>query len=155
MGQATNTDAKNTNCIGHNLTSLRLYHRMPPAYTAAMTPTERSMKIDLGSGELCLRHGITLRLVRAAGLRIDCLGGKVWITEAGEAADIFLAAGESYRIAGQGLALIESIGDGRVRLTMARPAVGWLTMLVRPKNTAGALVLSRTGRAASAPGFPA
>jgi hypothetical protein len=128
---------------------------MPPAYTASMTNTERSMKIDLGSGELCLRHGVPLRLVGAAGLCIDCQGGKIWITEAGEAADIFLMAGDSYRIAGQGLALIESIGDGRVRLAMARPNGGWLAKLVRPKNTAGALVLSRTGRAASAPGFPA
>jgi len=128
---------------------------MPPAYTAAMTPTERSMKIDLGSGELCLRHGVPLRVVRAAGLRIDCLGGKIWITVAGEAADIFLMAGDSYRIDAQGLALIESIGDGRVRLAMARPAGGWLARLVRQKNAAGTTVLSRTGRAASAPGFPA
>lgn len=128
---------------------------MPPAYTAAMTPMERSMKIDLGSGELCLRHGDPLRVVRAAGLRIDCLGGKIWITVAGETADIFLMAGESYRITGQGLALIESIGDGRVRLAMARPACGWLSRLVRQQNSASAMALSRTGRAASAPGFPA
>lgn len=113
------------------------------------------MKIDLGSGELCLRHGDPLRLVRAAGLRIECLAGEIWITVAGEAADIFLMAGDSYRIAGQGLALIESIGDGRVRLAMARPASGWLTRQVRQQNTAGAAELSRTDRAASAPGFPA
>lgn len=128
---------------------------MLSAYTASMTNTERSMKIDLSSGELCLRHGVPLRLARAAGLRIDCLGGKIWITEAGEAADILLIAGESYWIAGQGLALIESIGDGRVRLATTRPTGSWLAKLLRPKNTAGALVLSRTGQVASAPGFPA
>lgn len=128
---------------------------MPPAYTASMTNMERSMKINLGSGELCLRHGVPLRLARAAGLSIECLGGKIWITEAGETADVFLMAGDSYRIAGQGLALIESIGDGRVCLAMRQPAGGWLAKLFRPKNTAGALVLSRTARVASAPGFPA
>ena len=116
---------------------------------------ECGMKIDLGSGELCLRHGMPLRLVRAAGLRIDCLAGNIWITVAGEAADIFLMAGDSYRITGQGLALIESIGNGQVRLAMARPPGGWMRKLVRQKHAAGAMVLSRTGRAASAPGFPA
>lgn len=151
----TNTVIKTTNCIDHNLTLLRLYHPLPPAYTVVMTPTEHSMKIDLGSGELCLRHGVPLRVARAAGLRIDCLGGKIWITVAGEAADIFLMAGDSYRITGQGLALIESVGDGWVRLAMARPAGGWLARLVRQKNAADAMVLSRTGRVASAPGFPA
>lgn len=120
-----------------------------------MTNTERSMKIDLSSGELCLQHGVPLRVARAAGLRIDCLAGNIWITVAGQATDIFLAAGDSYRIAGQGLTLIESIGDGRVRLALVRPAGGWLSRLVRQQNCAGALELSRTGRAASAPGFPA
>lgn len=113
------------------------------------------MKIDLSSGELCLQHGVPLRVARAAGLRIDCLAGNIWITVAGQATDIFLAAGDSYRIAGQGLTLIESIGDGRVRLALVRPAGGWLSRLVRQQNCAGALELSRTGRAASAPGFPA
>ena len=113
------------------------------------------MKIDLSSGELCLKNGIPLRLARASGLRIDCLSGKIWITETGEAADIFLTAGESYWIASQGLALIESIGDGRVRLVLVRPAGGWLSRLVRQQNSASAMALSRTGRAASAPGFPA
>lgn len=128
---------------------------MPAAYTADVTNTERPMKIDLGSGELCLRHGQPLRLARASGVRVDCLAGNIWITVAGEPADVFLMAGRSYRIEGRGLALIESIGEGRVRLTVPRPADGgWLARLVRPKN-AGGTVLSRTARAASAPGFPA
>lgn len=114
------------------------------------------MKIDLGSGELCLRHGKPLRLVRAAGLRVDCLAGNIWITVAGESADVFLRAGECYRIKNRGLALIESIGDGRVRLQMTPPAAGgWLDRLLRQKNPGGGIGLSRTGRVASAPGFPA
>lgn len=122
------------------------------------------MHIDLGSGELCLRHGEPLRLARASGLRINCLAGNIWITVAGEPADVFLMPGQSYRIKGQGLALIESIGAGRVRLEMARPAgnaARWFNWLPRPTATASGnaffrpALLSRTGRAASAPGFPA
>jgi hypothetical protein len=117
---------------------------------------ERTMKIDLGSGELCLRHGEPLRLVRAAGLRVDCLAGNIWITVAGEPADVFLRAGECYRIKKRGVALIESIGEGRVHLEMAQPAAaGWVDRLLRQQPPVGGIELSRTGRAASAPGFPA
>lgn len=114
------------------------------------------MKIDLGSGELCLRHGQPLRLVRATGVLVDCLSGTIWITVAGEPADVFLQAGQSYRIKSRGLALIESIGEGRVRLRIAQFADdGWPARLLRQKIPAGGMVLSRTGRAASEPGFPA
>lgn len=126
---------------------------MPAAYTAAMINPGNTMKIDLGSGELCLRHGQPLRLVRAAGVLVDCLAGTIWITVTGEPADVFLQAGQSYRIRDRGLALIESIGDGRVRLRIADD--GLPARLLRQKPPAGGMVLSRTGRAASAPGFPA
>lgn len=72
------------------------------------------MKIDLGAGELCLAENRPLRLQEACGLRIRCTAGMVWITVAGESADIFLAAGESYRIPGDGDVLIEGVGSGRI-----------------------------------------
>jgi alkanesulfonate monooxygenase SsuD/methylene tetrahydromethanopterin reductase-like flavin-dependent oxidoreductase (luciferase family) len=152
----TGTVLKQSNCIDHNLTLLRLYHRIPAAYTAPMIYAERTMKIDLGSGELCLRHGQPLRLARAAGVRVDCLAGQIWITVTGEPADHFLQPGQSYRISDQGLALIESIGEGRVRLEMAqRENGGWFDRLLRQKPLAGGMVLSRTDQAASVPDFPA
>lgn len=117
------------------------------------------MHIDLGSGELCLRHGEPVRLTRAAGLHIGCLAGTIWITVAGEPADVFLMPGHSYRIRGQGLALIESIGEGRVRLENVRQAgdtAGWFKWLVqRTATPGGSAPFSRTGPAPSAPGFPA
>jgi hypothetical protein len=129
-----------------------------------MINAERTMKIDLGSGELCLRHGQPIRVTRAPGLRVSCVAGMIWITVAGEAADVFLAPGQSYRIKDQGLALIESIGEGRVRLEIAPPASGasgagrWLAWLARRAARTDCGVrpapFSRTGRAASAPGFP-
>lgn len=74
------------------------------------------MKIDLGSGEICLRDNQPLRLDGARGLRIECMVGMIWITETGHPDDIFLSAGQSYRLAGNGISLVESIGDGRIRL---------------------------------------
>jgi hypothetical protein len=74
------------------------------------------MKIDLGSGELCLADNHPLSLREARGLRVVCMAGTVWLTVEGEAGDIFLRAGQSYRIASNGLALLESIGGGRIRL---------------------------------------
>ena len=135
---------------------------MSPTYTGFLTIAERTMNIDLGSGELCLRHGEPIRIARAPGLRVSCVAGMIWITVAGEPSDVFLSPGQSWRINGQGLALIESIGAGRVRLEMTRPAGGagqWLAWFARRAATAGSRVcpasFSRTGRAASAPGFPA
>jgi len=120
------------------------------------------MKIDLGSGELCLRHGQPVRIVRASGLHICCVAGMIWITVAGEAADIFLAPGQRYRIKTRGLALIESIGEGRVRLEMTPPAGSagrWLAWLALRAATTGRKLrpapFSQTSRAASVPSFPA
>lgn len=79
------------------------------------------MKIDLGAGELCLAENRPLRLQEACGLRIRCTAGMVWITVAGESADVFLAAGESYRIPGDGDVLIEGVGSGRIMVNPEAP----------------------------------
>lgn len=120
------------------------------------------MKIDLGSGELCLQRGEPIRLTRASGLRIRCLSGTVWITVAGDSADIFLEPGQVWQISGPGLALIESIDAGRVRLEMSRPvgkAGQWLARLAGGGRTYESDVrpdrFSRRGLVASATGFPA
>lgn len=72
------------------------------------------MKIDLGGGELCLAENRPLRLQAARGLCIRCTAGMVWITVAGEPADVFLGAGDSYRIPGDGDVLVEGVGSGRI-----------------------------------------
>lgn len=74
------------------------------------------MKIDPLGEEIHLRDGRLLRLADADGMRIRCLNGTIWITSAGEPADILIEAGESYLICRNGLSLIESIGNGCIRL---------------------------------------
>ncbi|PKO89794.1 MAG: hypothetical protein CVU18_03040 [Betaproteobacteria bacterium HGW-Betaproteobacteria-12] len=78
------------------------------------------MKIDLGSGELCLADNHPLSLREARGLSVRCTAGTIWLTVEGEAGDVFLRAGQSYRLASNGLALLESIGGGG-RLRLERP----------------------------------
>lgn len=74
------------------------------------------MEFDLRSGEVCLRDNHPIRLQQARGLRITCTAGTIWITVSGVPGDIFLQTGETHQLASNGLALIESIGTGRVRL---------------------------------------
>lgn len=77
------------------------------------------MDFDLYNSELYLAHNAPVRLMSARGVRIVCTAGRVWLTVAGEAGDILLAAGESHLVTGRGLALLEAIGDGRVRFEKA------------------------------------
>lgn len=55
---------------------------------------------------LQLTFNEVLRLQNAQGAAIEVLDGKVWITEDGRAADRFLEAGRSYRVAGPGLVVV-------------------------------------------------
>ena len=75
------------------------------------------MNFDAKSGEFCLQDNCPIRLQRARGVRITSTAGIIWITVAGEPGDIFLKAGQTHRIASNGLAIVESIGAGRIRMT--------------------------------------
>ncbi|KXB31153.1 hypothetical protein AT959_10745 [Dechloromonas denitrificans] len=74
------------------------------------------MKINLQSGEYELSDNTPIRLKNARGISVQCTAGTIWITLTGEAGDVFLQAGECWAIKSNGLALIESIGTGCIRL---------------------------------------
>ena len=94
------------------------------------------MKIDLCGREIRLNDNQPITARRARGLRIVCSSGVIWITVDGEAGDTYLRPGESHTLRGNGLALIESIGAGSIRLDKAPPfpslqrighaALGWI-----------------------------
>lgn len=79
------------------------------------------MKIDLKSGEVCLKDNQPICLRQARGLRVTSTSGTIWITVTGETGDIFLAPGQTHELRSNGLAIIESIGDGRIRLKRPGP----------------------------------
>lgn len=80
--------------------------------------------------EIILRQGQPIRLNDAAGTRVRCLHGTIWITVASEPDDVFLKAGQSYLIPRNGLSLVERIGNSSVQLEKIGPD-GWFNGLIR------------------------
>lgn len=74
------------------------------------------MENFLNDVEIHLTEKSPIRLRNAAGQRITCTAGIIWITVAGETGDIFLASGETYGVRGNGLALVEAVGAGSIRI---------------------------------------
>jgi hypothetical protein len=52
----------------------------------------------------------------AIGTRIDCLSGRIWITEQGCAGDVVLEAGQSYAIWRGGVAVVQALREAIVAL---------------------------------------
>jgi hypothetical protein len=52
----------------------------------------------------------------APGTRIDCLRGRIWITERGSTDDIVLEPGESYVISRGGVAVVQALREALVEL---------------------------------------
>ncbi|HKX94943.1 MAG TPA: DUF2917 domain-containing protein [Methylibium sp.] len=61
----------------------------------------------------------TLTLADRAGDRIDCLRGRLWITQDGDPRDIVLDAGASFELDRPGLAIVSALADARLRLHRA------------------------------------
>lgn len=61
-----------------------------------------------------------LRLIGAAGRRVQCVEGMVWITAYNQGADIFLKPGDVYVIPNGGLVLAEAIGSCRIQVDLPR-----------------------------------
>jgi hypothetical protein len=83
---------------------------------------------------ICLHQGCPIRLENAAGTRVRCLHGTIWITVPGEPDDVFLRAGQSYRIPRDGLSLVENVESGSVELEKPVPGGrlnAWLEELTR------------------------
>lgn len=57
----------------------------------------------------------------ARGLDLECVAGWVWLTVEGQAGDFFLQAGERLTITSDGLAVVEGLPRGAVRLLRPAP----------------------------------
>jgi hypothetical protein len=67
------------------------------------------MKIQLSRGEaMPVRDG--------AGGTVHAHEGRVWITEEDTLADVVLGAGESFRLARRGLAVVEALSDASISI---------------------------------------
>src|SRR5262245_10450461 len=61
---------------------------------------------------LTMKRNALLRLERARGMTIEVVRGRAWMTEGGRKADTFLAPGQPFRVAGNGLVLISPAHGG-------------------------------------------
>jgi hypothetical protein len=57
-----------------------------------------------------------LRLEQSKNRCVTCLSGRVWITAYNELTDFELNAGDSFVVPNDGLALVDAIGECRVRI---------------------------------------
>lgn len=89
------------------------------------------MKIDVSAGEIRVADNSPISLRGARGLRIACTAGTIWITIAGEPGDIFLNPGQVHVVQGNGLTIVESIGNGSFRIDKPDQQPAWRTWLAR------------------------
>jgi hypothetical protein len=75
------------------------------------------MRIELTSGAFALRRGQTLKVVNGAGATVCARNGALWITEENRERDIVLQDGGCYRLAAEGVAVIEALGEASVSFT--------------------------------------
>jgi hypothetical protein len=97
-------------------------------------------------------------LENAKGTRVDCLRGRIWITERGCTEDIVLETGESYEILRGGVAVVQALRDTVVALrapTVPRPGRGLANVLTgeRGERTYQMLMRCPGGRYILSPGF--
>jgi hypothetical protein len=77
-----------------------------------------AMKRNPDDTTMEMRPGQIERLRDAAGARLICHRGIVWITQEGLLRDDFLSAGMSIKLVTTGLTLIDSIGQAGARLSI-------------------------------------
>jgi hypothetical protein len=68
-------------------------------------------------------------------VEIECLSGLLWITQPGDARDLFVAAGESLRLAPSELTLVTAMRTALLRARELPPAAGisaWRRWPARP-----------------------
>jgi hypothetical protein len=95
------------------------------------------MILDMKQATIELEYRGIVPVEDAVGTRIDCLRGRIWITERGSTDDIVLEAGESYVTSRGGVAVVQALREALVglRAPAVRPAgAGLVTWLVRLRS---------------------
>jgi hypothetical protein len=74
------------------------------------------MQTPLANGVIQLVEGESLAFRAARNHRLECTAGVVWLTVEGQAGDFLIAQGEGVYIESNGLALVEGMPFGAIRL---------------------------------------
>ena len=90
------------------------------------------MRMSFRNAVIQLVDGKPLAFQGARGVHLECIEGMVWLTLEGQAGDFLLARGERLRIESNGLALVEALRSGAIRLVdEAHWAIRWANRLSR------------------------
>jgi hypothetical protein len=105
---------------------------------------EANMRIctELSRLDLAKGHNATLR--DAAGARIECLSGQLWITQHGDERDIVLGPGQSFTFDRNGMVIVNAIRSSQALVDEpppAQPAAPWWSRLTAYWNE---FAISRT-----------
>ena len=74
------------------------------------------MILDMKQMIIGLEYQAIVSLEDALGARIDCLRGRIWITEHRSPGDVVLEAGESYELSRAGVAVVQALREALVAL---------------------------------------
>jgi hypothetical protein len=79
------------------------------------------MVLDLKRSVIQLEYREIVSMEDAAGARIDCVRGRVWITEYRSTGDVILEPGESYELSQNGAAVVQSLREACVAIRFPAP----------------------------------
>ena len=77
------------------------------------------MKLELNPEALCLKPNQLLKVRAGAGHAVVCHSGSLWVTQDRDPRDIILAAGESFALDRNGLALVQALQQSAVSFAPA------------------------------------
>lgn len=77
------------------------------------------MMISFNEANLEVRREQVLSLRDAAGVRLRCTRGSLWLTQEGGGQDIVLEPGECFTVERDGLTLVSALKDGSVLIASA------------------------------------
>ncbi len=81
-----------------------------------------AMKVEIENAGIELKSAQLLRLEGAAGVRIVCRSGTVWVTQEGVLDDDFLRPGEALTLRSRGVTLAQAVGRALLSIE-ARPRI--------------------------------
>jgi predicted ABC-type sugar transport system permease subunit len=110
------------------------------------------MKICLDAATLDLAPNQMLAISGGVGMTVSCIRGSIWITQNNDRRDVVLAAGETFVVDRDGVALLSAMAPSKVAMQPAvaqRPA--WLAKLVSMLGTLSGRMVARLAAPAHHP----
>ena len=83
-----------------------------------------AMKVEIANAAIELEPAQSLRLKGAAGVRIICRSGTVWVTQEGVLRDDFLRRGEALALRSRGVTLVQAMDRALILIEAPRRIAG-------------------------------